>query len=623
MKCTNCGKKINQNDKFCQKCGSKNETNHSMTENENASNDTTQGLKKKKGNSKTIKTIAGFLIVLVLVAGIGFIARNPVLEVVYEKLAEYNVEKDFDESIKWAQKAYKINSDNTLLAELYVQRGEEEIEADPKLAVKYLKKAGQYGDKHDSMSLLAEAYVNYAEVEIKKDPIKALELISESMSYDNSMAVENTLSDIHSEIVENLADKDIYNTVFSINEIFENSDSEIVKDSIIDLYLEIANQIKYDEYDIALEIVTIVSEYDNSEKVSKFLNEINKMHNGFDTKIGLVTDSGPVTDQSYNQNSWEGILKAEREFGIESKYLQPYGMTTYDYLDEIEELVYEGFEIIVTPGFMFGEAVYLAQDKYPDVKFVMIDAEPISGDYSDFRIEDNTLSIYFAEEEAGFQAGIAAALESKTGKVGFIGGMEIPPVQKYGWGFVAGVAYANEAYGTDAQVADYIYQGSFSEVDAGQQLAASMYDKGIDVIFAAAGGVGIGAINEAKTRTASGDKVYIVGVDVDQYNSGLIEDGRSVILTSAIKRIDTVTYYSIENFLNGNFSGGQKLFYSIKEDAVGLPHENPNLTNHTVSMVDDASSAVKNGSVTVPETIYDLNSFLSKYGYSTPYDVSY
>ncbi len=622
MKCSNCGKKINKNDKFCQKCGSKNETNHSMTENENASNDTTQGLKKVKGNSKTVKTIVGFLIVLVLAIGIGFIVKNPMLEMVYGKLAEYNIEKDFDESIEWAKKVFKINPDNTLLAEIYVQGAEKLITSDPKVAVKYLKKASSYGDEDDYKSLLAEAYENYAEDEINKDPIKALELISQSMSYDSSKTVENTLSDISSEIIENLVDNDLYDTLFSISAIFESSDSEIVKDSIIDLYLEIANKIKYDDYSTALEIVTILEEYDNSEKVSKFLNEMNMMKN-YDIKIGLVTDSGSITDQSYNQNSWEGILKAERDFGIESKYLQPYGMTTYDYLDEIEELVYEGFEIIVTPGFMFGEAVYIAQDEYPNVQFVMIDAEPISGDYSDFRIEENTLSIYFTEHEAGFQAGIAAALESKTGKVGFIGGMEIPPVQKYGWGFVAGVAYANDTYGTNAEVTDYIYQGSFSEVEAGQQLAASMYDKGIDVIFAAAGGVGYGVINEAKTRTASGDEVFIIGVDVDQYNSGLIEDGRSVILTSAIKRIDTVTYYIIENYLNGNFNGGQKQFYSIKDDAVGLPNENPNLANHTVSMVNDASLAVKNGSVTVPETLYDLNYFLSNYSYSTPYGVSY
>ena len=119
------------------------------------------------------------------------------------------------------------------------------------------------------------------------------------------------------------------------------------------------------------------------------------------------------------------------------------------------------------------------------------------------KVGDNTVSIFFAEHESGFVAGVAAALEIQEGDVGFIGGMEIPAVQRFNWGFQQGVAYANENLGTKVtlKAENVIYQGSFDDVAAGQQLAATMYDRGVKAIFAAAGGVGNGVINEAKTSS--------------------------------------------------------------------------------------------------------------------------
>jgi basic membrane protein A len=336
------------------------------------------------------------------------------------------------------------------------------------------------------------------------------------------------------------------------------------------------------------------------------------------TKVGMVTDSGTITDKSFNQGTWEGILLAAEDFGIAEKYLQPGGETTDDYLTEIGNLVDSDHGLIVTPGFKFEEAIYLAQDEHPDTKFILIDGAPHNADYSDFRTESNVVSIFFAEQEAGFLAGVAAALESETGKIGFIGGMEIPPVQRFGWGFTAGVAYANANYGTDATVVDYIYQGTFHEVDAGQQIAASMYDKGIDVIHAAAGGVGVGAINEAKTRKTDGENVWIVGVDVDQYNDGVIEDGSSVILTSAMKRIDNAAYDYIQAFLNDEFPGGETINMSAANGGVGLPAENPNLSSDTVANTDEVLAALIDGSVVAPATAEDLEAFLTEQGYTTP-----
>ena len=254
-------------------------------------------------------------------------------------------------------------------------------------------------------------------------------------------------------------------------------------------------------------------------------------------KVGMVTDSGTIDDKSFNQGTWEGILQAKKDLGIDSKYLKPTGTTEADYLKEIGNLVDAGYNLVITPGFKFETAIYKAQDKYKDSKFVIIDGNPHKGDYKPV-VKDNTVSIFFAEHESGFLAGVAAALELKKGEAGFIGGMEIPAVQKFNWGFQQGVKYANENLGSNLNIKaeNVIYQGSFDNSAAGTQIAAQMYDRGVNVIFAAAGGVGVGAINEAKTRVKAGNKVWIVGVDGDQYDDGKYEGDKSVILTSAMKK---------------------------------------------------------------------------------------
>ena len=271
-------------------------------------------------------------------------------------------------------------------------------------------------------------------------------------------------------------------------------------------------------------------------------------------KVGMVTDAGTIDDKSFNQGTWEGILAAEKDMNLDTKYLKPTGTTEADYLKEIGNLYDAGYKFIVTPGFKFETAIYQAQSKYEDANFVLLDGIPHPGDYNS-EVKENTVSIFFAEHESGFLAGVATALQLKEGEVGFIGGMEIPPVQKFNWGFQQGIAYADENLGTSITInaENVIYQGSFDNVAAGQQLAAQMFDKGIDAIFCAAGGVGVGAINEAKARAKSGEEVWIVGVDVDQYAEGIYEGDKSIILTSAMKRIDQAAYSMIEAKLAGKF----------------------------------------------------------------------
>ena len=317
-------------------------------------------------------------------------------------------------------------------------------------------------------------------------------------------------------------------------------------------------------------------------------------------KVGMVTDSGTIDDKSFNQGTWEGIGLAEEELGIEKNYLKPSGETEVDYLTEIQNLYAADFKFIVCPGFKFETAIYEAQQKYSDAKFVLIDASPSDGNGNGL-VADNTVSIFFAEQEAGFAAGVAAAVELQTGDLGFVGGMETGPVKRFDAGFQQGVAYANEKYGTAVTLKDenIVYSGSFTDKALGQQLAATMYDRGVKAIFAAAGGTGTGVITEAKTR----DGAWVIGVDSDQYAEGVKPDGTSVILTSAVKKVEKASYNMIQAELNGEFPGGQTLILDAANGGVGIPAENPNLSEETVKKVNEVLEAIKNGEIEVKEEL--------------------
>lgn len=324
-------------------------------------------------------------------------------------------------------------------------------------------------------------------------------------------------------------------------------------------------------------------------------------------KIGMVTDAGTIDDKSFNQGTWEGIQKAEKELGVEIRYLKPVGTTEADYIREISNLVDAGFNFIVCPGYKFETAIFQTQERYPDVKFVIIDGSPHSGDYNNV-VGPNTVAVFFAEEESGFLAGVATALQLEEGKTGFVGGMEVPAVQKFNWGFQQGLAYANENYGTKVTIEaeNVIYQGSFDNVAAGQQLAAQMYDKGVDAIFAAAGGVGVGVINEAKSRANVGEEIWVVGVDVDQYSEGIYAGEKSAVLTSAVKGIDVVTYNMIEAYLNDKFPGGETQVYNAENDGIGIPKKNPNLKDEVEAEVAKVYELIQKGTIVVQDVQGEL-----------------
>jgi basic membrane protein A len=323
--------------------------------------------------------------------------------------------------------------------------------------------------------------------------------------------------------------------------------------------------------------------------------------------VGMITDAGTIDDKSFNQGTWEGVQKAAADLGLESKYLKPGGTTEADYIKEIGNMYDAGIKFIVCPGYKFETAIFQTQDKYPDAKFVILDGYPHSGDFVPV-VKENTVSIFFAEHQSGFLVGVAAALQLEEGEVGYIGGMEVPAVQKFNWGFQQGLSYANENLGTNIVIKaeNVIYQGSFDNVAAGQQLAAQMFDKGVDAIFCAAGGVGIGAINEGKSRAKAGEEVWILGVDVDQYDDGIYEGDKSVILTSAMKSVGQAAYDMIIAESKGEFPGGEILVFDAKNNGVGIPAENPNLSQEVQDKVIEILGKLESGEITVSDEQGDL-----------------
>lgn len=315
-------------------------------------------------------------------------------------------------------------------------------------------------------------------------------------------------------------------------------------------------------------------------------------------KAGMVTDSGTIDDRSFNQGTWEGVKKAADELGLESTYLRPSGTTTTDYVTAISDLYDAGYRFIACPGYLFAEAVSQCQEMYKDLKLVIIDDSLSAG------IGANTVAVVFKEHESGFLAGIATALKLGKGSVGFVGGLEIPAVQKFNWGFQQGIAYANSNLGTDIAMdsSNFVYSGSFADLALGQQLATAMYNKGVNAIFAAAGGTGVGVINEAKNRRLSGQDVWAVGVDVDQYSVGDMGNGQSCILTSAMKDVAGVAYDMVKDAVSGSYKGGQLLTLGVPEGRAGIPASNPNLTPEIEAKVAEVAALVKSGAVKVQDT---------------------
>ena len=305
-------------------------------------------------------------------------------------------------------------------------------------------------------------------------------------------------------------------------------------------------------------------------------------------EIAMITDIGTIDDKSFNQGTWEGVVAYAEKNGISHKYYKPTEQTTDAYLAAIQLAVEGGAKVIVTPGYLFEPPIFEAQDLYQDVHFILIDGYPNNGEQGDAYVEktgDNTVGIKFAEEQSGYLAGYAAVKDGYT-KLGFMGGMAVPAVVRYGYGFVQGAEAAAKELGLTNVEMKYHYTGGFDATPEVQTLAASWYAAGTEVIFACGGAVGSSVMSAAK---ASGTKV--IGVDVDQSSES------DTVITSAMKGLSAAVEDSLSAYYADKFPGGQNLVYAADKGGVQLPMDTSKFTKFTKADYDAVYAKLASGEI--------------------------
>lgn len=308
-------------------------------------------------------------------------------------------------------------------------------------------------------------------------------------------------------------------------------------------------------------------------------------------EVAMVTDVGTIDDKSFNQATWEGVEAYCTENDVTYKYYQPTEESNAARMEQIDNAVANGAKVVVTPGFLFNNVIFEAQAKYTDVKFIFIDGvpqDPKDETGSTVVVADNTIAISFAEQEPGYLAGYAAVKDGYR-KLGFMGGISVPAVVRYGYGFVAGAEAAAKELKLDDVEVKYNYTMTFNASPDVQTKAAAWYEDGTEVIFACGGGI-CSSIDTA--ADAAGGKV--IGVDSDQ--SYISER----FITSAMKNLNTAVEKELANVYGDTFDGGKALILGAKEDTVGLPMENSIWTNFTQEDYDKVYADVKAGKVEIP-----------------------
>jgi basic membrane protein A len=270
-------------------------------------------------------------------------------------------------------------------------------------------------------------------------------------------------------------------------------------------------------------------------------------------QVGLVTDVGKVNDGTFNQYAYEGMLRAAEELGLDNAFIETQQPT--DYEKNVVQFVDEGYNMIVTVGFMMGETTQKVAEANPDRKFAIVDFSydpPIP----------NVMGLVFREDQSGFLAGALAGMMSQSKTVGIVAGMEIPPVKKFRNGYENGVKYVCP----DCNVIG-VYIDSFTDPARGKAAAESQIAEGADVIFGAGGPTGSGGILGAAQQG-----VWVIGVDQDEYFTtfkGGAEAGADKLLSSAMKRVDVAVYEAIKEAHEGTFEGRTALF-DAAANGVGL-----------------------------------------------------
>lgn len=306
-------------------------------------------------------------------------------------------------------------------------------------------------------------------------------------------------------------------------------------------------------------------------------------------KIGMAYDVGGRGDNSFNDSAARGLDKAKAEFDAQTKELTAKnGETPADREQRLQSLAEGGYNPVIAVGFAYKDAVDKIAPKYPKVSFGLVDS------VADAK---NVDSIVFTEEQGSYLAGVAAALKSKDDKVGFIGGVDLPLIKKFAAGFQQGVKDTKPKATVQIQ---YLSTGSdlsgFGSPDKGKAAAKGMLDKGVDVIFAAAGGSGAGAI-----EAVAGQKgAWVIGVDSDQALDPALAKYKASILTSVVKNVDTGVFDLVKSVKDGKPLTGTQT-YSLAKGGVSLTTTGDHLKD-IQTQLDEAKKKIVDGTITVKTT---------------------
>ena len=308
-----------------------------------------------------------------------------------------------------------------------------------------------------------------------------------------------------------------------------------------------------------------------------------------DVRVGLAYDVGGRGDRSFNDSAAAGLDKAKTELGVESQELSPNAQGT-DRGDNLRTLAEGGFDPIIAVGFAYAEELPAIAGDFPDTTFFIIDDSSVEA--------PNVKGLVFAEEQGSFLVGAAAALKSTAGSVGFIGGVQTPLLEKFEAGFVAGAKQVKP----DVKVQTaYLSQppdfSGFGDPAAGQEAANGMYDSGADVIYAAAGGSGLGVFQAALAKST-----LAIGVDSDQYESigASNPELQPVILTSMLKRVDVAVFDALESFVGGDDLEAVTT-YDLEADGVGYATSGGAIDD-IAEQLEELKAKIVDGSITVPST---------------------
>jgi basic membrane protein A and related proteins len=274
-------------------------------------------------------------------------------------------------------------------------------------------------------------------------------------------------------------------------------------------------------------------------------------------RVGLVFDVGGRGDKSFNDSAWLGLVHASTELGVQTEVMEP--SSAEDREAAMRLFAARGFDLVLGVGFIFSSEMNVVARAFPSSKFACVDyAPPMDGN-----IPSNVAGLVFREEEGSFMVGAVAGLISKTGAVGFVGGMDVPLIHKFEAGYSAGVHYVCPQCRVHVAYAGATPE-AFKDPAKGEALATSQISGGADVVFHASGTTGLGVFEAARDMG-----VRAIGVDADQY-----DEMPGVVVTSMIKRVDVVVFDTIRDVTQGSFRGGLKSF-GLKEEGIGYVDQGP------------------------------------------------